>query len=76
MNKADYNYFFYVFDKLDIVTVKNTSKIVFSYSIYYVNKSDIIHKKLEEDVFMLFQEYSKYKGNNNYPARLLELLLA
>lgn len=76
LSKADYNYFFYIFDKLDIANVKNTSKIVFSYSIYDVNKSDIIHKKLEEDVFMLFQEYSKYKGNNNYPARLLELLLA
>lgn len=74
LNKADYNYFFYVFDKLDISNIKNTSKIIFAYSVYDKSKSDTIHKQLQKNVMMLFQEYSKYKGNSIYPARLLELL--
>ena len=75
LSKADYNYFFYVFDKLDISNIKNSSKIIFSYSVYDKSKRDIIHKKPQKKVSMLFQEYSIYKGNSIYPARLLELLL-
>lgn len=75
LNIADYNYFFSIFDNLDIINTNNTSKIVFAYSIYDKNKSEIIQKKLQESVFLLFQEYSKYKGNNIYPSRLLEILM-
>ena len=75
LNKADYNYFFSIFDKLNITSENNDSKIVFAYSVYDNNKRKNICTALKENVFLLFQEYSKYIGISTYPTRLLELLM-
>lgn len=75
LNKADYNYFFSIFDELRITDPTTTSKIVFAYSIYDKEKKENIHRNLNQSVTKLFQEYSKYKGNNIHFTRLLELLM-
>lgn len=75
LNKADYNYFFSIFDELRITDSTTTSKIVFAYSIYDKEKKENIHRNLNQSVTKLFQEYSKYKGNNIHFTRLLELLM-
>lgn len=75
LNKADYNYFFSIFDELRITDPTTTSKIVFAYSIYDKEKKENIHRNINQSVTKLFQEYSKYKGNNIHFTRLLELLM-
>lgn len=71
---SDYSYFFSIFDKLDITNIDNNHKIIFAYNIYDTEKSDQIKAALMESIFNLFQEYSRYKGNEKHPNRLLDFL--
>ncbi len=71
---SDYSYFFSIFDKLDITNIDNNHKIIFAYNIYDTEKSDQIKATLMESIFNLFQEYSRYKGNEKHPNRLLDFL--
>lgn len=71
---SDYSYFFSIFDKLDITNIDNNHKIIFAYNIYDTEKSDQIRAALMESIFNLFQEYSRYKGNEKHPNRLLDFL--
>lgn len=71
---ADYNYFFSIFDKLDIANINSPSKLVFAYSIYDREKTEQIKMNLTKSIFQLFQEYSTYKGNSAHPNRLLDSL--
>ena len=74
LNSSDYSYFFSIFDKIDIIDFKNNSKIVFAYSIYDKTKIEKIKSDYRLAIFSLFQEYSKYKGNKEFPNRLLDAL--
>lgn len=71
---SDYSYFFSIFNKLDITNIDNNHKIIFAYNIYDTEKSDQIKATLMESIFNLFQEYSRYKGNEKHPNRLLDFL--
>lgn len=74
MQSADYSYFFAIFDTINIIDVNSKSKIVFAFNVYDSNKADIIKSDLRKTIFNLFYEYSKYKGNNVEPNRLLDAL--
>lgn len=76
LNQADYSYFFSVLDKINIFDINNPSKIVFAYSIYDLKQENEIKANLTKAIFQLFQEYSKYKGNEAHPNRLLDSLTA
>ena len=69
---SDYSYFFSIFDKIDIINFTKKSVIVFAYSIYDPNKKEKIKADLRSAISNLFKEYSKYKGNSEYPNRLLD----
>ena len=49
---------------------------MFAYSIYDLKQENKIKANLTEAIFQLFQEYSKYKGNEAHPNRLLDSLTA
>lgn len=74
LNKADYNYFFTIFDKLNIVDISSDSKVVFAYQIYDEQAKYKIESDLRKNISMLFQEYSKYKFGNDHSGRLLDQL--
>lgn len=74
LSQADYSYFFSVLDKINIFDINNPSKIVFAYSIYDLEHENEIKANLTKAIFQLFQEYSKYKGNEAHPNRLLDSL--
>lgn len=74
MQSADYSYFFAIFDTINIIDVNSKSKIVFAFNVYDSNKAERIKSDLRKTIFNLFYEYSKYKGNNIEPNRLLDAL--
>ena len=74
LSVADYSYFFSIFDKINITDLSNPAKIVFAYNVYDSGKEEAINKQLSKSIFELFQEYSRYKGNNEQPNRLLDSL--
>lgn len=71
---SDYSYFFSLLDKLDIVNFTKKSVIVFAYSVYDKEKEEKIKSDYRLAISNLFKEYSKYKGNSEYPNRLLDAL--
>ena len=74
LSPADYSYFFSIFDKIAITDLMVDSKIVFAFSVYDQNKQIQISNQLRKNISNLFQEYSKYKGNDAHPNRLLDAL--
>ena len=74
LNKADYNYFFALFDKLNLIDSSNNSKVVFAYSLYPGSKPEDIRKNYRSGISQLFCSYSTYIGKTTEPNRLLDLL--
>ena len=74
LNKADYNYFFSIFDQLNICDAQNDSKIIFAFSIYKREIEDKIRTDLRRNIADLFSNYSIYRGNEKAPNRLLDFL--
>lgn len=74
LNRADYSYFFSVLDRMDIVRLEKPSRIVFAFSIYDDKKAHAIKESLRKNIINLFSDYSKYKGNQANPKRLLDSL--
>ena len=74
LTTSDYSYFFSLLDKLDIINFSKKSVIVFAYTIYDSNKEEEIKSEYRLAISNLFKEYSKYKGNADYPNRLLDAL--
>lgn len=68
-NKADFNYFFPVFDRAKLLSGADSSKIVVCYS---EEQSDEDVKKLKNDFCKMIIEYGRYSGAN--PPRLLDTL--
>lgn len=71
---ADYSYFFSIFDKINITDIENPTKVIFAFSIYDKAKENEIKMNLAKAIFELFQEYSRYKGNEFHQNRLLDVL--
>lgn len=74
LSRADYSYYFSIFDKISIVDLTIDSKVVFAFSIYDSNRKASILSQLRKNISNLFQEYSIYKGNESHPNRLLDAL--
>ena len=74
LNKADYSYFFAVFDKLQISDLTNNSKIIFAFSIYDDAKEQKIRSEFRSAVSKMFYDYSIYLGKEKQPNRLLDVL--
>ena len=74
LNRADYSYFFALLDRIDISNLERDSRIVFAFSIYDKSKEESIRAEQGRAIFQLFQDYSVYKGNAEYPNRLLDSL--
>lgn len=74
LNRADDNYFFSIFDKLDITNPSNNSKIVFAYYVYDSQRRNEIISCERNKISILFQEYSKYKFGDFHGNRLLDEL--
>lgn len=74
LNGADDNYFFSIFDKLDITNPSNNSKIVFAYYVYDSQRRNEIISCERNKISILFQEYSKYKFGDFHGNRLLDEL--
>lgn len=71
---ADYSYFFSIFDKINITDIEKPAKAIFAFSIYDKAKENEIKMNLTKAIFELFQEYSRYKGNEFHQNRLLDVL--
>ena len=75
LDSADYNYFFGLFDLIDISNVTKDGKIVFAFYIYEKEKEDKIRAEHNRAIAALFKSYSKSKGNSD-PYRLLDYLIS
>ena len=73
LNETDYNYFFSLFDELELCNFHCESKVVFAYNMYPEAKPEDIRLWLRNGIFKLFEKYASYKGLNE-PTRLLDLL--
>ena len=74
LSKADFSYFFSIFDRIKITDLTSKSKVVFAYSIYDQNKQEEIMSDIRKSVTYMFQEYSKYKNGFEHKNRLLDQL--
>lgn len=79
LNEQDYNYFFPLFDYLDVFNINNDSIIVFAYSYYKLDgktmdeSKTIEMDKLCHGISGLFSAYEDYKHSSN-EHRLLDIL--
>ena len=74
LNSHDYSYFFPILDQLEMTNNFSKRKFVIAYSIYDRNRVFEITKNIRKSLYSLFSAYSRYKGNTNEPARLLDSL--
>lgn len=75
LNEQDYNYFFALFDDIDLADHTKDNKIIFAYSIHDENRRIRITSTLIDNITKMFYNYSEYlervKDNN----RLLDMLV-
>ena len=74
LNSHDYSYFYPILDQLEMTDNFSKRKLVIAYSIYDREKAPEIKKNVRKSLYSLFSAYSRYKGNTNEPARLLDSL--
>ena len=58
LSRADYSYYFSIFDKISIADLTIGSKVVFAFSVYDPNRKTSILRQLRKNISNLFQEYS------------------
>lgn len=73
LNKADYSYFFPLFDKMRLTDPLAKGVVVFSFDIYEPSKEESIRAQQRESVSELLYEYATEKGLAN-PKRFLDSL--
>lgn len=73
LNKADYSYFFPLFDKMRLTDPLANGVIVFSFDVYESGKEESIRAQQRESVSELLYEYATEKGLAN-PKRFLDSL--
>ncbi len=74
LNEADYSYFFPLLDKLNMLDVTKTNKIVFEYSIYDSKKENEIKSNLRTAINTLFIKYAIDRNYIGNPGRLIDSL--
>lgn len=75
LNEADYNYFFPLFDRLNLVDSTKSGTVVFAYYVYDKNNEDKIKQNLRIAISKMIYEYAKEKRVSN-PHRFLDALSA
>lgn len=75
LNKADYNYFFPLFDKLDLVNNNASGKIVFEYSVYGTRTEYDVAMELKQKIYKILKSYAEYKGIKQYQ-RFIDFLIS
>ena len=73
LNEADFNYFFPVFDKLQLLDSDQKGVIVFPYTIYDETKKEEIQSNHLDSISKLFHEYARSK-DVKAPERFLDSL--
>lgn len=64
LNEQDYDYFFTLFDRLDLLN-ESSKKLVFAYSVYDKEKESVIKKTMINRIYSLFFAYERSKGIQN-----------
>lgn len=75
LNKADYNYFFPLFDKLDLVNNNASGKIIFEYSVYGTRTEYDVSMELKQKIYKILRSYAEYKGIKEYQ-RFIDFLIS
>lgn len=75
LNEQDYNYFFPLFDYLNLNDATKKNSIVVLYSIYNEDKKQSIIDKILKNTCKMLSAYDKY-ANNRIENRLMEMLIA
>lgn len=73
MNEQDYNYFFPLFDELELADPIKESKLIIAYTIYDLNKKKEIIEELAKRIIKMIYEYEKHTGSTS--VRLYDKLL-
>lgn len=73
LDKADYSYFFPLFDKLQLTNSMSKKVVVFAYSLYDAENELSIKNELMYGISKMFYEYAKSK-NLTDPKRFLDSL--
>ena len=75
LDKADYSYFFPIFDKLCLTDNNACNTIVFGFTIYDMSKENDIKKTLSARIYKILKAYAVYKGYSiNDATRLVDYL--
>lgn len=75
LNEQDYNYFFALFDDIDLADHTKDNKIIFAYSIHDENRRIRITSTLIDNITKMFYNYSEYLGRVKDNNRLLDMLV-
>lgn len=75
LNEQDYNYFFALFDDIDLADHTKDNKIIFAYSIHDENRRIQITSSLIDNITKMFYNYSEYLGRVKDNNRLLDMLV-
>lgn len=74
LDEADYDYFFYLFDKINISDMSNDSKLVFAYSNFNNDTHGLEYIKNNLNVYKLLSAYSIQKKLSKDPLALANRL--
>ena len=75
LNEQDYNYFFALFDDIDLADHTKDNKIIFAYSIHDEKRKTQITSSLIDNITKMFYNYSEYLGRVKDNNRLLDMLV-
>ena len=73
LNEQDYNYFFPLFDELELTNPREERKLIIAYAIYDSSKKKEITEELAKRTIKMIYEYEKHTGSTS--VRLYDKLL-
>ena len=76
LNRQDYNYYFPIFDYLDLYNYNSKKSIIFYYNIYDEKERNKIKTDNISNFMEMMNEYAKYKGYSQFSSRLVDSLAA
>lgn len=74
LNEQDYNYYFPLFDYMQLMDVTVSSKIYFLYYIYDESEKNIIKKENVKKLYAILNKYEEYKTGKAKEHRLVDVL--
>lgn len=76
LNKQDYNYYFPLFDYMELFSATSNKSIVFYYYIYDEHKRRSIKEKNIKNLIEMLNEYEEHRIPNKHDSRLVDSLSA